>query len=100
MEMGSGGAPQDVLWFGVAAVPIIIALVALLKTVGMPSKFAPLAAVAWGLIGAVFFHLSGEMNHTIYQALMGGLLAGLGAAGLYSGAKAMTKPTDPQPPGP
>jgi hypothetical protein len=64
-------------------VPVIIALVEMLKSSGMPSRFAPLAALAIGItLGLAWgsFDLNG---------LTTGLLLGLSASGLYSGQKAV-----------
>lgn len=88
MEMEGTG---ELIWFGVAAVPVIIALVELVKrSFHLDSRWAALAAVIFGLLGGAAVHLAHETDHTLAQALFGGLLAGLSAAGLYSGVKAAT----------
>jgi hypothetical protein len=82
--------PEEIVWFGVAAVPVIVALVQLCKTsFKLPSQFAPLAAVVFGIAGGLGLHLSHETAHTFAQAVFGGLLAGLSAGGLYSGVKSL-----------
>lgn len=40
--------------FGVVVVPLILGLVSLAKEVGFPAKFAPLLAVALGVLTGVF----------------------------------------------
>ena len=65
------------------AVPIIIGVVQAIKNVGLSSKWAPLLSVALGL---VFFFFWGDLGTG--ENLFTGLIAGLSAAGLYSGVKA------------
>lgn len=65
----------------VLLIPAITGLVEALKQMGLPSRFAPAAALAFG-IGA-FYMMPLEMT------LLEGILYGLGAVGLYSGPKAV-----------
>lgn len=65
----------------VAVVPIVIGLVEVLKGVGLTSKYAPAFSLVFGiwlmlLIGMVW-----------QAAIIQGIIAGLAASGLYSGAK-------------
>lgn len=69
-----------------ASVPAILALVNLVKDLGLPSKLAPLAAVTVGVALLVANHYLGD--NAAYQAATTGLILGLGAAGLYD----ITKP--------
>jgi len=63
-------------------VPIIVGLVSAIKIVGLDSRFAPILALALGVLGAsVLVGFSGS-------AVLGGIIAGLTASGLYSGTKA------------
>lgn len=65
----------------VMAVPIILitTLVQLFKLLGMPSKYAPHAAFGLALIlGALFF-----WNADVTQTIVGVLMYGLGAVGLW-----------------
>jgi hypothetical protein len=62
------------------SVPAVIALVEAVKMGGLPSKFAPLVAVACGV---VFGFIIGNV--------VGGLVLGLTASGLYSNVKAFLK---------
>ena len=64
-------------------VPVIIALVSIIKGVGMDSKYAPILAI---LLGIAFLLSGGE--GTTFMKIFEGILAGLSASGLYSGAKA------------
>ena len=68
------------------AVPVIVALVAVAKTAGLASKFAPLLAILIGLV-AFYFIGSGDIAANLFQ----GVIVGLSASGLYSGVKASAK---------
>lgn len=74
---------------GVAVVPLIIAVVALLKGLGLDKRWAPLAAVLAGVVIVV----ANQAARVVpgfgdwYQAVLAGLAAGLAAVGLYSGTK-------------
>lgn len=61
-------------------VPAIILAVQSFKAFGLPKAYAPLASI---LFGVLFGFISGEV--------ITGLLVGLSASGLYSGARAMLK---------
>lgn len=65
------------------AVPIVLGLVQGFKGLGLPSKFAFLVSIALG-IGLVA--LTGA---TLPATVIGGLLVGLSASGLYSGVKSV-----------
>lgn len=75
-----------------ATIPAILALVTLAKDIGLPIKLAPVLAVILGVGLAIADKLLAD--NPVYQAGAGGLLIGLGAAGLYDAAKiiAPTKP--------
>jgi hypothetical protein len=65
-----------------AIVPVILGLVQVVKQVGLPSRFAPLASIAIG-IGLV------ALTGVAWQAfVVQGIIAGLAASGLWSGSKA------------
>ncbi|HZJ83873.1 MAG TPA: hypothetical protein VFD57_08725 [Clostridia bacterium] len=69
--------------YGVAIVPLIIGVVELLKSLGLPSKFSALgAAVLGGLIGVFYLY-----PRDIPKGVIVGLSYGLAASGLYSGTK-------------
>lgn len=68
------------------AVPVIMAIVSAAKTAGLPSKFAAIVSILIGVIG-FYFMGSAEIVVNIFD----GVLAGLAASGLYSGAKATLK---------
>ena len=61
--------------------PVIMAIVEALKQSGMDSKFAAIVSLSLGILfGLLFIEMGGS-------GLVQGILAGLSASGLYSGAK-------------
>lgn len=63
-------------------VPVVLGVVEAIKRVGMASRYAPLASLVLGVAGA--YLIGGALNEVVIQ----GLIAGLSAAGLWSGVKA------------
>ncbi len=71
----------------IGIVPVALGLVAAIKQVGLPSRFAPIASIAIG-IGLV--SLTGQA----WQAdITQGIIVGLAASGLWSGSKALFAPS-------
>lgn len=70
------------------AIPVIVALVSAAKMAGLRSKFAPILSL---VVGMGLFYFFGD-NAEAGERLFIGILAGLSASGLYSGAKATVKP--------
>lgn len=71
----------------VAIVPVVVGLVSTLKGAGLPTKYAPATSL---VIGIALVSLTG----VIWQAfVVQGIIVGLAASGLYSGAKAVVQPT-------
>lgn len=68
-------------------VAVIIAINELLKKVGVPKKFIPIASMALGLLGAVFIVPSANLQQTI----LFGLVMGLSANGLFDLTKVTKK---------
>lgn len=69
-----------------AAVAAVISLVSSAKVLGLPGKYAPIAAIVLGMVYSVSLKQQG-----LLQDLFSGLAVGLAAAGTYSSAKAITK---------
>jgi len=69
--------------YEVPIVPLIIGVVELLKSLGVPNKFSALAAVLMGLLIGVFF----LYPTNIPEGIITGLSLGLAASGLYSATK-------------
>lgn len=67
-----------------AAAPLVVALVEAAKRAGLPAAYAPIAAVAFAI--PLVALLGGAIDT---EALVTGIVAGLSAAGLYSGTKAV-----------
>ena len=66
----------------IATVPAVVALVTLFKDLGLPGKFAPLMAVALGVVLSVFSALSVGAVTDWYEPVAMGIILGLSAAGL------------------
>ncbi len=69
--------------YEVPIVPLIIGLVELLKSLGLPNKFSALASVLLGVLIGVFF----LYPTNIPEGVITGLSLGLAASGLYSATK-------------
>lgn len=72
----------------VAVVPLIVALVHIAKTLGLPSKFAPVMSLAFG-VGILAL-----LRQDLATTIISGLIAGLTASGLWSGVKSVATPTE------
>jgi hypothetical protein len=72
-------------------VPVIIAVVQAIKLTGwLNDKFAPIVSIGIGIIiGFIANHDSGDLSNTI----LGGVVFGLMASGLYSGVKTTMQAT-------
>lgn len=62
-------------------VPVVLGLTQAVKVAGLDSRWAPLLAIIFGVCGA--FLIAGVSG----VAFIGGVVAGLTAAGLWSGTK-------------
>lgn len=69
--------------FTLALIPVVTGLVEVVKGAGLPSRFAALAAIVLG-IGLSFLVADG-----LPAIIIGGIVVGLSASGLYSGTKAI-----------
>ena len=67
----------------VGAVPVVVGLVQVAKSSGLPSRLAPLASLA---VGAGLVALTGA---TWQETIARGAIVGLAASGLWSGGKAI-----------
>jgi uncharacterized membrane protein (DUF441 family) len=78
---------NDLLLASAILVPIVTALVGVVKMVGLPSRFAPLSAIIIGV--AVEFLAVGVVvnSPSVATTVLLGLGVGLSSAGLYSGGK-------------
>lgn len=71
--------------YDVAVIPIIVGLVELLKGVGLPKKWCPVASVVLGIVGGVVYLCPSDVK----MGIISGLVIGLSASGLYSSGKNM-----------
>lgn len=67
-------------------IPLVVGLVQVVKTLGLPSRFAPLASVLLGV------GIEALVGGTIAHMVIVGAIVGLSAAGLYSGTKTTVSP--------
>lgn len=74
---------------GVASVPLIVGLVAAIRQVGLPDRFAPVASLVFGvLLGLAGTFMANAMTpQGIVQGVIVGLGLGLAASGAYSATK-------------
>lgn len=80
---------MDLQLYGISGAGLIVALVELLKrSIGLPSRWAGLVAVGFGLLFAALLKLDAPGAGTWLQVMLTGLMAGLSAAGVYSTGKA------------
>ena len=75
-----------------AYVGLVMALVQLAKESGLPARFAPLLALALGIVAGVFFVSPGNL----LQGILSGIGMGLSAVGLHSGVKNVVRREDGQ----
>ncbi len=69
--------------YQIAIVPLIVGVVELLKSIGLPNKFSALVASLLGIFIGVFYIYPRD----ILRGIIVGLSFGLSASGLYSGTK-------------
>ena len=73
----------EILFAGLAAVPIVAGIVQVAKPIGLPHAWAPVLALVLGVGGSVgLSYTAGDA--TIQVAVVQGLAVGLSASGLYS----------------
>jgi len=69
------------------AVPLIVGLVQVLKGLGVTDKYAPVAALIFGLLLSVVPAAIGTDGRAIFDAVVQGLILGLTAACLRVGPR-------------
>lgn len=77
--------PQ-ILTMASIGIPVVAGLVEVAKRLGIPSRFAPIASLVFGFI---FSALMLAEFSTVWA--LTGIITGLSASGLYSGAKAIAR---------
>jgi hypothetical protein len=71
------------------ALPLTVAVVQILKEAALPTRYAGLAALATGIAAGLLVRLSGIGTGSLTLAALTGAVAGLSAAGVWSGARAL-----------
>jgi hypothetical protein len=67
-----------------------LSLVQLIKAQGLPTRLAPAASVVCGQVIVSLLTLADVVALGIWEVVLAGLIAGMSAAGVYSGGKALT----------
>ncbi len=80
----------DVL-YDAALVPVVVGLVEVCKRLGLPTRFAPVLALVFGVLAKAAQVYLSRANQDI---LLGGVATGLMAAGLFSGTRAVVRSGD------
>ncbi|CAH2214146.1 hypothetical protein [Tepidibacter aestuarii] len=68
-------------------IPLIVSITQVIKTAGVPKKFAPLISLVIGMVLCIFY----ESNVDIKQRVLDGIIAGLIASGSFSAFKSVAK---------
>jgi hypothetical protein len=79
--------PTDIIYLNAGLVPLIIGVVAVFKTAGLPSRLAPLLSLILGIVAVLLL----PYEVAVALKILIGIGTGLSASGLYSGAKTTTK---------
>src|SRR5690606_14971930 len=89
-----GGHVMELMWYGVAAIPVIIALVRFFTNLGVSKKAAPIVAVIFGVVIHTGIGLYGDTvwMESVFQGMLGLLVA----MGVYSEAKTTKEWVDGQ----
>lgn len=64
-------------------IPVITAIIEILKGLGLPKKFGAAASLILGILIGIFYLNHPQIKVRIFQ----GIIYGLSASGLYSGTK-------------
>lgn len=63
-------------------IPVIVGILEVFKKLGLPTKYVPLVSLMFGILASI------SLNGLAVEYFIQGLIFGLSACGLYSGAKA------------
>lgn len=69
--------------YDIALIPLIIGLVEVFKRYGINKKALPVIALSFGVLAGIFYVYPNDLK----GGILVGLMLGLSASGLYSGAK-------------
>jgi L-cystine uptake protein TcyP (sodium:dicarboxylate symporter family) len=73
---------MDLSAYGITLTAVIVGIVEVLKKLGMPTKWCPLASLVLGIIAGIVY--SGA---ALREGILIGIAMGLSSCGLYSGVK-------------
>jgi mannose/fructose/N-acetylgalactosamine-specific phosphotransferase system component IIC len=74
---------MDFQIYGLALIPLLVAVIAMLTTLGLPKRFAPVISVVLGVVVGIIYLAPGDIK----QGVLIGIALGLSSVGLYSGTK-------------
>lgn len=77
---------MDFTVYDIGLLPLIIGLVAVATTLGLPKKLAPVLALVLGILSGVVYLAPDNAA----QGVLVGIALGLASVGLYSGTKNVT----------
>lgn len=77
------------------ALPLTVGVVQVLKEAALPTRYAGIAALATGVLAGLLVRLSGIGDGPLALAALTGAIAGLSAAGAWSGARALRDTANP-----
>lgn len=75
----------EYLVYGIPAVALVMGLVKVFREVGLPSKFAPITSVVFGIILGLVIAL--ESGQSCIAGAIIGIMIGLSSCGLYDVGK-------------
>jgi len=70
-------------FYNIAWIPLILGIVEVFKTVGLPRRFLPLLSLSLGILAGIFYVYPEDVR----SGIIVGIVYGLSASGLYSGTK-------------
>ncbi|MDF2879270.1 MAG: hypothetical protein K0S30_2366 [Clostridia bacterium] len=73
--------------YGIMLIPVILGIVEVLKNIGLPQRFCPIAALGLGVLLGTIYLSEGDYKRGILM----GIYMGLSSVGMYSGAKNIIK---------
>ncbi|PIC97873.1 MULTISPECIES: hypothetical protein [unclassified Sporosarcina] len=71
----------------IVLIPVIIGLTEILKMYGLPKKLIPIFSLLLGIGGGIFY----LFPHDWKSGILGGIIMGLSASGLYSSGKTIVR---------
>lgn len=69
----------------IVLIPVIVGIIELLKSYGLPKRIMPILSLVFGIAGGVFYLFPNDWK----SGVLVGIIMGLSASGLYSGGKAI-----------